>query len=112
MKETVQAVVLKSSLRYDSGLHLERTSSLKVEQEVENIPSTHVRLRNLTLGALNGLDMIKEASSRFDSMIVKDALDRLINVIIEVVMEISRAYSGMNKYVCTFITLTIHGYDI
>ena len=69
-----------------------------------------MRLRDLTpsLGALNGLDMIKEASSTFDSTIVRNALDRMINVVIKVVMEIS----GMNKCVFFFVILTMHGYDI
>lgn len=54
----------------------------------------------MTLNTLDGLDTIEEASSAFDSKIVGNALNRLINVIIEISMEISKAYSGLNK--CAF----------
>ena len=59
-----------------------------------------MKLRNIVLGSLAGMDTLKEASSNFNSKMVGDALDDLINVIIEVITEISKAYDSLNVCMC------------
>ena len=56
-----------------------------------------MELRDMTLSILDDLRTIERASSGFRSEVVGDAVNRLINAVIDVVMKISEAYSGLNK---------------
>ena len=61
---------------------------------VGNIATAYMKLRAVVLGSLNGLDTLKSASSAFDSKAVTEALDRLINLIVDATIRFSDAYSG------------------
>jgi hypothetical protein len=56
-----------------------------------------MNLRFVVLDSLDGLDTLQSASSTFNSKGVHDALERLINLIIEAAMKFYYTYSGFQR---------------
>ena len=80
-----------------------------MEQRIENIPKTHRGLRNLVLDLVKELHSANEARKHFDTKVARDALDDLIELVIETSTEISRFYSRSKIGMCRPLNREING---
>lgn len=63
-------------------------------QRVENIPREYGQLRELTLDLASELATSIEAGKIFRTEVVRKAINRLIELVIDATLEISRSYSN------------------
>jgi uncharacterized membrane protein (DUF373 family) len=66
---------------------------LTLLQRIENIPTVYERLRHITLRLTDELENVAEAGSNFKTKSVRNAMNRLIELIVNATHEISNHYS-------------------
>ena len=79
-----------------------RNMVLKALQSVEGVPKSYAALRDVVLQLADELEFAREASKRFDCASAQNAINGLIDLVIQAASEISRCY-GRRKFGESFI---------